>query len=65
MSAVDWTRYPALLDVRHLAEIYARKEAGVRRALWERSKKLPTPCQTRPYKVRKDDCKRHFERMEA
>lgn len=65
MSAVDWTRYPALLGVGHLAEIYARKVNGVRWGLRTRSKKLPTPCQTRPYKVRKDDCKRHFDRMVA
>lgn len=65
MSAVDWTRYPSLLDASHLAEIYDRSLGGVRKGLQRRTKKLPTPCQSRPYKVRKDDCKRHFDRMEA
>src|SRR5688572_2352102 len=63
-SAIDWRRYPALLDVHHLAEIYSRAVGGVRRALYERDPKLPTPCQVRPYKVRKDDCKRHWDRMQ-
>lgn len=63
MADINWSAYPKLLNVKHLAEIYDRKVGGVRRALWERDEKLPTPCQTRPYKVRKDDCKRHFERM--
>lgn len=63
MTAVDWNAYPALLTVQHLAEIYNRKVNGVRWGLRERSTKLPTPCQSRPYRVRKDDCRRHFDRM--
>lgn len=65
MADVDWGRYPKLLNVTHLAEIYDRRVGGVRRALWSNDPKLPTPCQKRPYKVRKDDCKRHFARMSA
>lgn len=63
--AIDWRRYPSLLDAHHLAEIYARTVGGVRKGLSERSRKLPTPCQVRPFKVRKDDCKRHWDRMQA
>lgn len=64
MSAVDWSRYPALLNAHHLAEIFGRKVGGVRKGLQERSTKLPTPCQVRPFKVRKDDCKRFLSRVE-
>lgn len=65
MSDVNWSQYPALLTARDLAEIYARKVGGVRKALQQRSPKLPTPCQVRPFKVRKSDAQRHFSRMEA
>lgn len=65
MSAVDWSRYPALLTAKDLAEIYNRRLGGVRKGLQERSKKLPTPCQSRPFRIRKDDCMRHFDRMTA
>ena len=65
MNDLDWSKYPALLTVKHLAEIYDRKEGGVRWGLRRRSHKLPIPCQSRPYKVRRADCKRHFERMSA
>ncbi len=65
MTSVDWSRYPALLSAEHLAEIYARKIGGVRKGLQQRTTKLPTPCQSRPYKVRKADCQRHFQRMSA
>lgn len=60
---IDWRRYPALLDAQHLAEIYSRPIDSIRKGLQQRSHKLPTPCQSRPFKVRKDDCKRHFDRM--
>lgn len=63
MGEINWAAYPKLLNVSHLAEIYDRREGGVRKALRQRSPKLPTPCQERPYKIRKDDCRRHFERM--
>lgn len=62
---VNWNRYPATLRAEHLAEIYNRKIGGVRKGLQQRSKKLPTPCETRPFGVRKSDCQRHFERRSA
>lgn len=62
---MDWRSYPSILRAEHLAEIYNRKIGGVRKGLQQRSKKLPTPCQTRPFGVRKDDCKRHYERLSA
>ena len=65
MADVDWNAYGPMLDARDLAVIYKRKLGGVRKALQERSPKLPTPCQVRPFKVRKSDCQRHFSRMSA
>lgn len=65
MHAVDWNAYGPMLDAYDLAAIYKRKVGGVRKALQERSPKLPTPVQTRPFRVRKDDCKRHFDRLTA
>lgn len=65
MSSIDWKAWPPMLDAYDLAVIYKRKVGGVRKALQQRSKKLPTPCQSRPFRVRRDDCKRHFERQVA
>jgi hypothetical protein len=65
MNDVNWSAYPATLRPEHLAEIYTRKVSGVKKGLQRRSKKLPTPCETRPWGVRKSDCKRHFERRSA
>lgn len=62
---VDWNRYPSILRAAHLAEIYNRTIGGVRKGLQKRTHKLPTPCESRPFGVRKADCKRHYERMEA
>ena len=64
-AAVNWRAYPSILRAPHLAEIYNRKIGGVRKGLQKRSRKLPTPCETRPFGVRKDDCRRHYERMGA
>lgn len=63
--AIDWRALPSILRPAHLAVIYNRKIGGVRKGLQQRSRKLPTPCESRPFGVRKDDCKRHFERMGA
>lgn len=65
MTDINWQAYPATLRAEHLAEIYNRKIGGVRKGLQKRSKKLPTPCETRPFGVRKSDCRRHFERRTA
>lgn len=62
-ASVNWRAYPAMLRPAHLAEIYTRKIGGVRKGLQRRSPTLPTPCQTRPFGVRKADCIRHFERL--
>lgn len=64
-SSIDWRALPSILRAADLAQIYNRRVGGVRKGLQKRSPKLPTPCQTRPFGVRKDDCKRHFERMGA
>lgn len=65
MDSVNWAAYPPILRAEHLAAIYNRKLGGVRKGLQRRSPKLPTPCETRPFGVRKADCRRHFERLSA
>lgn len=65
MNAVDWASLPPILRAGDLARIYNRKVGGVKKALQKRDPKLPPPCQVRPWGVRKDDCKRHFDRMVA
>lgn len=65
MDGINWHQLPNLLDAHQVAVIYSRKVGGVRKAWQERSPKLPTPCQSRPYKCRKSDVRRHFERMTA
>lgn len=64
-SSIDWRALPSILRASHLAQIYNRRVGGVRKALQQRSPKLPTPCETRPFGVRRDDCKRHYERLRA
>lgn len=66
MSDINWREFPPLLTCRDLTRIYTpRKLGGIRKGVQQRSKTLPTPCASRPYRFRRDDVKRHFERMEA
>lgn len=65
MTTSEWNQLPPLLDAYDLARIYKRAVGGVRKALQRRSPKLPTPCQSRPFRVRREDAKRHWNRMEA
>ena len=62
---LDWDYFPPLLTVGHLSAIYGRTVNGIRKGLQQRSPKLPTPCLSRPFMVRRSDCKRHFARMSA
>lgn len=62
---INWNAYPSILRAQHLAEIYNRKIGGVRKGLQQRSAKLPTPCQVRPFGVRREDARRHYARMVA
>jgi hypothetical protein len=62
---VDWRAYPPRLRAEHVAELYGYTVNTVRKLWQKRSQKIPTPCASRPYMVRRDDCKRHWERTVA
>jgi hypothetical protein len=63
MQPVNWSALPALLTAEDLAVIYRRRVGGVKKALQQRSPKLPTPIAKHPWRVRKDDAMRHFNRL--
>lgn len=65
MTIQDWRAYPPILRAEHIAAIYGYTVNTVRKMWQERNPKIPTPCQKRPYGVRRTDAQRHFERMEA
>lgn len=65
MTLQDWRAYPPLLDAHHISAIYGFTVKTVRKMWQTRNPKVPTPCMSRPYKVRRDDAKRHFDRLSA
>lgn len=65
MSPRDLAEYPALMDAKAVSKVYGYTVNTVRKMWQERNPKLPVPCVTRPYKVRKEDLLRHFNRMAA
>lgn len=64
-STINWNAYPATMRAEHIADLYNRKVGGVKKAAQQRSRKIPTPCETRPWGWKRDDVKRHFERRAA
>jgi hypothetical protein len=60
-----WADFPEVMTCRDLTRIYPRKLGGIRKGVQQRSKKLPTPCSARPYLFRREDVRRHVERMSA
>ena len=63
--SVDWLAYPPLMRCQHLAEIYGYTLLTVRKMAQKCNPKIPTPCGTRPFVFRRDDVRRHFDRLEA
>ncbi len=65
-ASVDWSAYGPLLTCEHLATIYtAYALRTIRNMAAARNPKIPTPCGTRPFVFRRDDVKRHFDRLSA
>jgi len=60
--AVNWDAYPPLLTAKEIAEIYRYSTLYTKKLFQKRSDKVPTPVR-KPWVVRKDDAKRHFERL--
>lgn len=46
----------------HLADLYNRKVGGVKKAAQRGDRKIPIPCETRPFGWNRDDVRRHYER---
>jgi len=65
MTLQDWRTYPPILRAAQIAAIYGYTVLTVRKMWQQRNPKIPTPCQSRPYGVRREDARRHFERLSA
>ncbi len=65
-ATVDWQSYGPMLTCEDLATIYtAYALRTIRNMAAARNPKIPTPCGRRPFVFRREDVKRHFERMAA
>lgn len=61
--SVDWRSYRPLMKCDDLATIYPYSLRTIRNMAAARSAKIPTPCGARPFVFRREDVKRHFERL--
>lgn len=64
-STINWLAYKPLLTCEDLTAIYPYTLRTIRNMAAARSPKIPTPCGTRPFVFRRDDVKRHYERLAA
>jgi hypothetical protein len=64
-ASVDWFSYKPMLTCHDLATIYPYTLRTIRDMAAARNRKIPTPCGTRPFVFRREDVRRHYERMEA
>ncbi len=60
----DWATLPVTLRIREVASIYSMREDTVRKQLRIGDASLPLPFADRPYRFRKSDVQRHYERLE-
>lgn len=65
MTTIDWRAEKPLLRCTDLTRIYPYTLRTIRDMAAQRNPKIPTPCGTRPFVFRKDDVKRHLDRLEA
>jgi hypothetical protein len=61
---VDWTKYGLMLRVADIADIYGIKPTTVRQAMRLHDGSVPEPCADRPYRFRKADVMKHYDRLE-
>lgn len=64
-AAVDWSVYKPLMRCEDLTTIYPYTLLTIRKMAQQRNPKLPTPCGSRPFVFRRDDVRRHYERLSA
>lgn len=62
VASVNWSEYPKTMRAEHIAELYSRRVGGVKKAAQQRSRKIPTPCECRPWGWNRADVQRHYER---
>lgn len=63
--APDWRAMKPMLKCADLTAIYPYTLRTIRNMVAERNRKVPTPCSARPYVFRREDVKRHYERLVA
>lgn len=63
MTVVDWREFPPMLKCADLTRIYPFTLLTIRKMVQKGNPKIPTPCGRRPFVFRKDDVKRHFDRL--
>lgn len=64
-TTIDWREFKPLLKCDDLTRIYPFTLRTIRNMAASRSPKIPTPCGKRPFIFRRDDVKRHYERLSA
>ena len=62
-SSIDWRDYPPMLRCDDVAPLYGYTLLTTRKLAQRRSSKVPTPCGNRPLRFRRDDVRRHYERL--
>lgn len=62
-ASVNWSEFEPLLRCDDLTRIYPYTLLTIRKMAQQRNPKIPTPCASRPFLFRRDDVKRHFERL--
>lgn len=62
-ASVNWSEFKPLLRCDDLTRIYPYTLLTIRKMAQQRNPKIPTPCASRPFLFRRDDVKRHFERL--
>src|SRR5688500_12358022 len=59
----NFREFAPTMRAEHIAYLYGRAVGGVKKAAQERSDKIPTPSESRPWN--RDDVKRHYSRRIA
>lgn len=62
---VNWQSFKPLLKCDDLTRIYPYTLLSIRKMAQQRNPKIPTPCGSRPFVFRREDVKRHFDRLVA
>lgn len=63
--APDWRSMKPMMRCEDLTAIYDYTLLTIRKMVQQRNPKVPTPCSARPYRFRREDVRRHYERLVA